>query len=85
MARNKKSADAAAKNYFHTKRRIKELKAKREELWQRNKTEKSAEIFSGTFKLSSKIEAAIQELNVHAQLVVEYLYGEEEEQDEQQA
>lgn len=82
MAHNKKKADAAAKNYFHTKKRIEELRAKREELWQRNKTEKSAEIFSETMKITSKIEAAYQEMNVHAKLVVECLYEDKEEQDE---
>ena len=81
MARNKEKADIAAKEYFYTKKIIEELRAKREEMWQRSKTEKSAQILSETMKITSKIEETYRELNSYACLVVEHLYG--EEQDEQ--
>lgn len=80
MERNKKMADVTAKHYFHTKKKIEELRAKREELWQRNKTERSAEILSETFTISSKIEVANEELNFYAHLIVKYLYGEGEDE-----
>lgn len=82
MARKKKEADIAAKYYFHTKKKIEELRAKREEIWERSKTEKSAQLFSESLALTSKIEEAYQNLDNYAHLIVEYLYGNEEEADE---
>lgn len=82
MAKNQKTADAAAKLYFYTQKRIAILEVKREGLIEQNKTEKSILIFAEIEKITSQIEAAYQELNLHARLVVENLY--EEEQDEQQ-
>ena len=79
MARNKEKADIAAKEYFYTKKKIEELRAKREEIWERSKTEKSAQLLSESLALTSKIEEAYQNLDNYAHLIVEYLYGEETE------
>ncbi len=79
MARNKKMADALAKNYFHSKKRIEELRAKYDELHQRNKTEKSAELLSENMKIVSQINAIHKDMDNQAHLIVEYLYGEGEE------
>lgn len=81
MPRDKKKADIAAKEYFRTKRKIEELRAKREELWEKFKTGGNAFDIAETNKLSAQIEVAHQELNYYAKLVVENLY--EEDQDEQ--
>ena len=82
MAKNQKIADVAAKNYFRTLRKIEKLRARRKELWEKCKTGGNAFDIAETNKLTAQIEAAYQELNFYAQLVVEKLY--EEEQDEQQ-
>ena len=82
MARDKRKADIAAKEYFRTKRKIEELRAKREELWKKLKTGGNAFDIAETNKLTAQIEAAHQELNYYAQLVAENLY--EEAQNEQQ-
>lgn len=80
MARNKKKADIAAKEYFYTKKIIEELRAKREEIWERSKTEKSAQLFSESLALTSKIEEAQRNLDIYAHLIVKYLYGEEQDE-----
>lgn len=80
MAQNKKMADALAKSYFHSQKRIEELRAKREELNQRYKTEKSAELLSESMKILSQISAIHQDMDVHAHLIVKYLYGEGEDE-----
>lgn len=81
MARNQIMADTTAKYYKRSKQRIAELKAKRAELQERNKTERSALILSESLKISRQIECEEQDLDSYAHLVVKYLYGDEEETD----
>ena len=79
MARNQKKADIAAKHYKDLEKRIAELKAKRTELQERNKTENSILIFGECMTISEKITSYEMDLNNYAHLVVKYLYGDEEE------
>ena len=81
MARNQQKADAAANSYKQIRKRIERLEAKREELQEKSKTEKSIHIFSECMEISSKIEEEKRDLDTYAHLIVNYLYGEEEVQD----
>ena len=54
MARNQQKADMAANSYKQIKKRIEQLKAKREELQEKNKTEKVYTYFQSAWKSVQK-------------------------------
>lgn len=84
MARNQKMADTTAEYYKRSKAKIAKLKAERKKLEEKNKTERSAQILSTCMSITRKIQCEEQDLDSYAHLIVKYIYGDEEEADEQQ-